>query len=648
MKIKGISPIEQHVEKLVLVVFALFAMAMFVLQFNIFGDPNAVQIEQGRKVSPGQAVDAVRDMARRKEGEIDATPPADEVPDRPGPLDRWTEASRTPAVPPALTAIALMPGAGGVRPVDVVTPDDGTPRPLADRVLEIAAPTPTDPFARVFGATVNPLVPSRIPESAALLPGEQPLDLRAVSIQATFPADQLRAALAEVPAESSGLRPLPRSWWIDQVEILDVEVARDELGPDGAVVATTIVPPVPGAPTLRARITTADLAPRELPEILTEERIGREQIRRSPFFDVIAGEPWIWPALAAERDAADPNREAVQRLVAERSRIALEIARLEQPRKPGNRPEEPENDGPGAGGGPGPSPAGGPRPPSGGGGGSSSAANIAKRIEDLRKRITEIETRLREEFQRDAEGQPLDQQALPAFAEAVTSLTAADAPGSITVWTHDLQPEHGKTYQYRVRIWITNPLFGHADQIGADQRSDAGAVAIASEWSDPTSPVTVFPSPAVFVASATTGEGLGGLALRRAATASLDVFAFHYGFWRVGDITVSPGDQLRAEIAIPAMPRYEVIVDDAGVATVGEPTPGPATLPMARDVFVVGVIPPASGSGDLVFFARPDGSVEVRRAGVDAESDAAARMRDSAAKAESAQIGDPKAVGRKN
>ena len=639
MKIKGISPIEQHVEKLVLIIFALFAMAMFVLQFNIFGDPNAVQIDPNRKVSPAQAVEAISDMARRKEGEIDAIAGA-EVPTPPGPLDRFNEAARTPAVPPAFTTVALFPGATGsttIDPTDV--PHDGA---IAESVLEIAIPGPTAPFARAFGATINPLVPASQPEFTAILPADQPLDIRAVSIQATFPAAELRAALAEIP-EQETIRSLPLSWWVDQVEILDVEVARDRLGTDGSVVDTEILPPVPGVASLRARIFAADVAPRDLPAILADERSNRAAIRRAPFPDSIAGAPWIWPALAAERDAADPNRVAVQRLVDERRRVLTEIERLKKPRPGQGREDERRPDPP-----PGPGPGGGPRPGGAGSGGSSSgagsAANIAKRIEDLIKRAADIETRLRDEFQRNADGDALSKVDDAIFTEAVESITARSASAAVTVWTHDLHPEPGQTYQYRVRVWITNPLFGHADQIGADQRSAASALAIASPWSDPTATIAVEPSPAAFVASASTGEGLGGLDLRRAATASLDVFAFHYGYWRGTDITLSPGDQLRADIPIPALPRFEIVAEDGSKPSVGESTMGAEVLPISREVYLVGVVPPASGSGDLVFLTRPDGSVEVRRAGPDAESDAAARLRDSEAKGRKAKVADPTAT----
>ena len=639
MKIKGISPIEQHVEKLVLIVFALFAMAMFVLQFNIFGDPNAVQIDQNRKVSPAQAVEAIADMARRKEGEIDAVAGA-EVPNPPGPLDRFDEAAKTPAVPPAWSTVALFPGAArsgsSIDPTE--TPTDGT---VADRVVEIAIPGLQSPYARAFGSTVNPLAPVTQPELAALVSADQPYDIRAVSIQATFAADALRAELAQIPADET-VRSLPLSWWVDQVEILDVEVARDQLGPDGSVVDTEILPPVPGVASLRDRIFAADVAPRDLPAILSDERSNRAAIRRAPFPPTIAGVPWIWPALAAERDAADPDRVAVQRLVDERRRLMTEIERLKTPRPGQGRDEErrPPPPPPGQGGGPRPGGgAGSGGPPSGG----SSAANITKRIEELFKRATDIEKRLKDEFQRDIDGEQLQKVDDAIFAEAIESITARNASAAVTVWTHDLHPEPGQTYQYRVRVWITNPLFGHADQIGADQRSAATSLAVASPWSAPTAIVSVEPSPAAFVASASTGEGLGGLELRRAATATLDVFAFHYGYWRGTDITLSPGDQLRADIPIPALPHFEIVVEDGAKPTVGPTTQGPEVLPISRAVYLVGVVPPASGSGDLVFLTRPDGSVEVRRAGTDAESDAAARLRDSEARSRKAKVAEPAA-----
>src|SRR5262249_39228817 len=111
MKIKGISPVEQHIEKLVLVILGLFAAAMFVLQFNIFGDPNAVDIGQRKHVPPAQAVDVVRQEAQRLEGEIDGTVDSDTVvPTIVGPLERIQSAFTTPAIDPSLWAVALGPG----------------------------------------------------------------------------------------------------------------------------------------------------------------------------------------------------------------------------------------------------------------------------------------------------------------------------------------------------------------------------------------------------------------------------------------------------------------------------------------------------------------------------------------------------------
>lgn len=641
MKIKGISPIEQHIEKIVLAVFALFAMAMFVLQFNLFGDPNAVQIDQ-RKVSPGQAIESIEDLARRKEGELDAGLRPDEVPARPGPRAALEKAMGTPPVPPEFARIALLPG--GERQPEII---EGT-SPIstngaAERVVQVEPPTPVEPTARAFGSTINPLTVARDPRIAAALGDTQPIDARVVSVQATFPADQLRAALSAIPDEGSGVRPLPRSWWVDQVELLDVEVERQELGEDGSVVETSIVPPFPGMPTLRERISAADVAPRELPEILAAERNDRERIRRAPFLPIISGEPWIWPALAAELDAADPNRETVERLVDTRRRLMTEIERLKNPQQRRQRPErEPEggppDEGPRLPGG-----SGGPRPSGGSGGSSSSSgANIQKRIDDLTKQVTEIETRLKDEFGRTADGDPLEKRELKPFAESNTSLTASDAPASVTVWTHDLTAQPGRTYQYRVRVWVTNPLFGHVDQVGQDQRSGAASIALASDWSEPTAPVTIQPSPAVFVSSASTGEGLGGIELRRPATATLDVFAFHYGYWRAFDITLEPGDQVRTEIPIPAMPIWEVVAAEGSAPTLKTPpTDGPTSIGLERNVFLLGVVPASAGTGDLVFLAQPDGTVEVRRAGVDAESTVAARMRDSAARGAKATVSDP-------
>lgn len=62
MKLKGISIVERHAEKVVLLVFGLLAIGVFVMQFDLLGPTNAVDIG-GKKVRPEQAGEEVRRKA---------------------------------------------------------------------------------------------------------------------------------------------------------------------------------------------------------------------------------------------------------------------------------------------------------------------------------------------------------------------------------------------------------------------------------------------------------------------------------------------------------------------------------------------------------------------------------------------------------
>ncbi len=57
-----------------------------------------------------------------------------------------------------------------------------------------------------------------------------------------------------------------------------------------------------------------------------------------------------------------------------------------------------------------------------------------------------------------------------------------------TVWAHDVTVAPGKTYQYRMRVSIFNPVYGDPDVKKAEER---WALQVPGEWSRPSPPVTV-------------------------------------------------------------------------------------------------------------------------------------------------------------
>jgi hypothetical protein len=71
------------------------------------------------------------------------------------------------------------------------------------------------------------------------------------------------------------------------------------------------------------------------------------------------------------------------------------------------------------------------------------------------------------------------------------------------LWAHDARPgsiKNGRTYQYRMRVWLYNRLAGEPDKF-ADHR-DAETVVIKGPWSESSDPVTIEPDTYYFVTSA--------------------------------------------------------------------------------------------------------------------------------------------------
>ena len=73
MKLKGINPIEQHVEKLVLGVVALVLLAVLVIQFAL--PPQGVSVGSASDIPPEDALDPVADEAREAMRKPTNSPP---------------------------------------------------------------------------------------------------------------------------------------------------------------------------------------------------------------------------------------------------------------------------------------------------------------------------------------------------------------------------------------------------------------------------------------------------------------------------------------------------------------------------------------------------------------------------------------------
>ena len=126
------------------------------------------------------------------------------------------------------------------------------------------------------------------------------------------------------------------------------------------------------------------------------------------------------------------------------------------------------------------------------------------------------------------------------------------------IWAHDAAPGsivNGKTYQYRMRVWLYNRLAGEPQEFA--DAADAEQVLIPGPWSEPTDPITIEPAVMYFV----TGSDESRNQVR------VEVFQWFVGVWvkhaikkgleeRVADgkTHAVPSISVEGEIQYPTVP----------------------------------------------------------------------------------------------
>ncbi|HYE02756.1 MAG TPA: hypothetical protein VD963_05940 [Phycisphaerales bacterium] len=610
MKLKGIHPIEQHIEKLVVGLFAIALLAVLAWQF--LGPPNTVKIGQ-TEVTLDKATDEVaRKAADAKARATTERPPLPTGVEAVAVGEQFEGRFRGPVAPARELAAALdntaTPLAGGSEAL-----------PVGELTLApVQLPPPSAPVAGLYAATIDPREVADHRELAAHVPAQLPFDKAWVTVEATFDGAALKRALAGDPDAEGPAQPLPRYWWDGGtgVQILGVQLERQELQPDGSWGKPAPVAPLPGryAVELAARkpVTAAELATK-----VRDAAANAQDIRRPDFYALVMGEPWVPPSERGTA-AAGPNRAEIERAQAQIGRLDDEIAKLEgELSQAGNEPAQ------------------------------------QRRRELLQRRLDE-KKRERDRLQQTIAGPETgaaapSPDADPAAAERATREAAAviDNP-AIRVWAHDITAERGRTYQYRLAVVLNNPIFGREAALKPDQAELAKAPTLISPASPWTEPVRVFDETYYFIVNAEEGGGLTGV-----PSASAEVYVFSWGYWRRGMIGLQPGDPLAGEIRVPdlsgliaavptstdpttpprgpesrlpgsGVPPAETLERPRPQAPSPNPAPGPAEgapqrVPMkqvavSKDVYLLDVVPnPNRGSGaggGQAFMRNSDGRIE--------------------------------------
>ncbi|MCA9302927.1 MAG: hypothetical protein KC996_02275 [Phycisphaerales bacterium] len=536
MKLKGISSLEQHIEKIVLGVILLVLLGVVSMQFML--QPNTVEVSSTRSVPPESVYTELEGQALRIESQLqDPQPQLPAV----APMDlvaRYNEAFADSS--DLATQLSSSLGRGvNIEQVFGGPIDTG---PQNNNVTALMVPKTTQPVAVSSWATLDPFVLQEVPAYAEFVPSAQPFDFASVSIEASFNGVDLREALT---GEGGG--GIPRKFWAATgVTIVGFEVERQELMADGRWGSAEPITTPPMTPLPTRSIASDDGLP-ELTELVSKAAGAFGDIAQPMFPPTIAGEEWVPPSERVAEDANDLSEaDKIRRKLA---RAESELERLQGRSQGGTGSRDPR---PGTG-------KTSVRDPGGSSGGSSTSSTdkARARMEQLREDIKEYQDQLR------ALGESVTQTDPSLRIGGKGGVGVLDSQ-DIQLWAHDLGVEPGKVYRYRSRVVVNNPLFrkGPAlDPNDAEQQALTKDPFARGGWSDWSGEVLVGAEQYFFVGSA---EPSGAHA--ESPKATIEVFRMYYGFYRRSTISAAPGDRLESSARVSG----RIVTIDPSAITVKE------------------------------------------------------------------------------
>jgi hypothetical protein len=515
MKLKGVNPIEQHIEKIVLALMLVLLLGVLAMQF--VQRPNDIDVGN-RTVSPDQVFTVLESQANLLNSQItDLSPTLPEL--KPVDLvERYNSAFENASGGTMQLSAALgkgvdITGATGTT-VFVPTVSEGP-------VAALTVPITSTPVAASMWSTLDPYAVVQVPEFEAYIPAAQPFDFPSVSIEASFNGKDLEAALMG----QDGGNAIPRRFWsANGLAILGFEAQRQRLNADGSWGAPEPIETPPHTPTPTQAI-TEDAGLSELTELVSKAGRVIDEIARPMFPPTIAGAIWEPPSEQISTGNEDSESTEVTRLKRRLSRAQRELDRLT------NAPA--------------------PRQNTGGGktGRDSRTSNPPpsnprnqNRIDKLRTDIKDLEDQLTDLGVTNATTQ--DTNRARTSGSDFGSILEEE---SIDLWAHDLGVEPGATYRYRTRVVVNNPLFRKSSELDPD---DAAQQALAMEpfargqWSQWSDQIVVGAKEYFFVTKAE----MSGQGSAAGPKATIEVYKMYYGHYRRSTLSASPGDGLSTSV----------------------------------------------------------------------------------------------------
>lgn len=536
---KGVSFIEQHVEKIVVAVLAIVLVAVLAMQFLMA--PNRVAMG-GEEVDPGDIHGKLKDKAKVINESLGGRQAAPLVPEGiPKVADDFLAGLDRPVSPRGTLPRIDNALATALIPENVTSGDAEFHVPLFPplQMLEV----------RQESATITESAVAANKELGELLSASGEVD---VTWSIPVARIDLKGIRSELRASRDGRTPIPEVWTNNgTLYLVDLVFERQELGEEGWGESITI-PPLPGNFSLRKELGNADAILRDEVFRLLGSRERALAILQPDFYQTvrevfspgaILGDTGDQPA--GESDEVRRARRTLAAKSANLARIEADLKDLGGPLRGADEKDKKKSDADGDGGSGGGS--GTKTPGSGMGFGSGTAGGKRgmsgstpddEATRSKRRLLTAQFDRLTADVNRlSGQLEKLSPGGLPvAKGTGGTDLLKAD---SLLVWGHDLGVKPGSTYRYRARLELYNPFFARKRQLSAKQAALADAFTLRTDVSDWSEPVAIEPDVAFFLVDAGPGEGRLGL-----GSAKFEVFRYVDGERRRETFAVQPGERI--------------------------------------------------------------------------------------------------------
>lgn len=489
MKIKNVSFIEAHIEKLILGVAVLVFLGS--VYIYVLGSPNAIEIG-GEMTDPGEIDTKLLDDANRLRSKIKSSKPHDELVKLSVPPYRENFQSRA-----SLTYLPEQLAYSWSIPANIGIGDGGE----FPKYHVPAVPAPT---IAATSTEINTIVADELKNNEALakrFPDGPPLDVQIVSIAGTFPMNEMVAELEKNPDNEEVLALVPE-WWKEQFSILEVEVERQMQNEDGSWSEATYVTGVPGTLNFhnRPEIVTSDVGR----QIITQLTKNRLEIIQPTVPRMV--QPWAPPA--GQKTEVDPRVREIQQLENEILTLNNQLANQEQRlKRPNIRDVQ-----------------------------KAQIRKLVERIEEDRKakldQINKLKDVLKQEKGDVEQGVPGD------------DLIKQEV---VNWYTVDYNVKSRTVYRYRSRVHVTNPLYTLFSQnkIAQEQIAEhSKKLTLASAWSDWSSPVQTEASNFYFAVSASPTPAPGRV--------NFEVYKFFDGNIRKQSFRAEPGDSIGGVVPMQA------------------------------------------------------------------------------------------------